>query len=194
MTIQPLTPDRWPDLERLFGARGACGGCWCMYWRLARPEFEKGKGDGNRRALKKIVDSGDPPGLLGYDGGQPIAWVALAPREQFSALARSRILKPVDARPVWSIVCLFVARPWRRKGVTARMIAAARDWARRQGADIVEGYPVEPQQGVMPDVFAFTGLASAFRKAGFVEVARRSPTRPVMRWAAAQGPGCAATQ
>jgi GNAT superfamily N-acetyltransferase len=178
----PLTIERWPDLEALFGQRGACGGCWCMLWRLTRSEFERRKGAGNRRDFKTIVESGAAPGLLGYAGAQPVAWCAVAPRERYPALERSRILKPVDEQPVWSVTCLFVARPFRRRGLTVRMLQAAADHAGQRGGRIVEGYPVEPKTGDMPAAFAWTGIASAFRQAGFVEVLRRSPTRPIMRY------------
>jgi GNAT superfamily N-acetyltransferase len=182
LTIQPLTAERWPDLEALFGPRGACGSCWCMWWRLKRSEFEQQKGEANRRTFQAIVDSGTIPGLLGYQGGQPVAWVAVAPRESYPVLERSRNLKRVDDAPVWSVTCLFVARPFRWRGFTVLMLKAAIGHARRNGARIVEGYPIEPQAGEVPAVFAWTGLASAFRQAGFHEVLRRAPTRPIMRY------------
>jgi GNAT superfamily N-acetyltransferase len=90
-------------------------------------------------------------------------------------------LKRIDDQPVWSIVCLFIARPYRRKGVSVELVKAAADYVRKRGGKIVEGYPVEPRKDEMPDAFAWTGLASAFQKAGFVERARRSETRPIMR-------------
>jgi GNAT superfamily N-acetyltransferase len=179
--FHPVTPDRWTDLEALFGPRGACGGCWCMYWRQTRSEYEQMKGDANRQALKGMVESGEEPGLLAYHGRKPVGWVCVAPRPAFSALERSRILKPVDERPVWSVVCFFVARPYRRRGVTVELLEAAVEYARRHGAQVVEGYPVEPRGGKAPDVFVYTGLASAFLKAGFKEVIRRTETRPIMR-------------
>jgi GNAT superfamily N-acetyltransferase len=181
LDIQPATPARWPDLEALFGARGACGGCWCMVWRLPRREFEQGKGDENRAALARLVASGAQPGLLAYLGGQPIGWCAVGPRAWYPALERSRLLKPVDDTPVWSVSCLFVARPYRRRGVTTQLLRAAVAHAAQHGARMVEGYPVEPRSAEMPPVFAWTGVASAFAAAGFVEVARRSETRPIMR-------------
>jgi GNAT superfamily N-acetyltransferase len=179
--IRPLTPARWADLERLFGTRGACGGCWCMTPRLSRVEYERGKGEGNRRALRALVDAGRVPGLLAYVDGEPAGWIAVEPRAAFAALGRSRILKPVDDRPVWSIVCFFVAREHRGRGLSVQLIEGAVDHARRHGARCVEAYPVEPRENPMPAVFAYTGLAAAFRRAGFVEVARRSPTRPIVR-------------
>lgn len=182
LTFEPLTRERWPDLVRLFGERGACGGCWCMWWRLSRAEFMKQKGDGNKAAFKQIVTSGAVPGILAYAQGQPVGWCAVAPREVYSFWERSRVLGRVDDQPVWSITCLFVARPFRRAGVSVALLKAAVAHAEEQGATIVEGYPVEPRKDKMPDAFAWTGLASAFRHAGFREVARRSTTRPIMRF------------
>jgi GNAT superfamily N-acetyltransferase len=152
-----------------------------MWWRLKRSEFEQQKGEKNKAAFKRVVDSGDAPGILAYANGSPIGWCAIAPRETYSALERSRVLKPLDDKPVWSIVCLFIAKPYRRKGVSIELLKAAADFVRKRGGKIVEGYPVEPRTGAMPDAFAWTGLASAFRQTGFTERARRSPTRPIMR-------------
>jgi len=182
LDVHPLTPERWADLEALFGERGACGGCWCMWWRLKRSDFERQKGEGNKRAFKRIVSNGETPGILAYADGQPVGWCAVAPREAYPVLARSRTLKPVDEEPVWSVVCFFVAKPFRRKGVTMRLLRAAIEFVREQGGKIVEGYPVEPRKGQMPEAFAWTGLVSAFRQVGFVEVLRRSETRPIMRY------------
>jgi GNAT superfamily N-acetyltransferase len=151
-----------------------------MTWRLSRSAFEQQKGEANRRAFKKIVFGSDPPGIIAYFGEEPIGWCSVAPRAQFPVLQRSRVLKPVDERPVWSVTCLFVARPFRRQGVSVQLLRAALRYARSRGAAVVEGYPVAPRTR-LPDAFVWTGLPSAFLEAGFVEVARRSPTRPIMR-------------
>jgi len=180
--FHPLTSDLWSDLEALFGKRGACGGCWCMWWRLRRSEYEKQKGEGNRKAMRAIVDSGEAPGILAYAQGMPVAWCSVAPRDSFSVLSRSRILKPVDEKPVWSIVCLFVDKRFRNRGLSVQLLKGAVEYVRKQGGKVVEGYPVEPKKDRMPEVFAATGLASAFRQAGFAECARRSETRPIMRF------------
>lgn len=168
------------DFVKLFGARGACAGCWCMWWRLPRAQWREQRGDGNKRAIRAIAKAGPPPGLLAYLEGQPAGWCALAPREDYPGLARSRILKPVDRRLVWSITCFFVARSFRRCGLTVRLLRAAGRFARQNGAHVLEGYPTDKRR-LQPSVFVFTGLASAFRKAGFIEVARRSATRPILR-------------
>jgi GNAT superfamily N-acetyltransferase len=182
LEFHPLVVERWTDFEKLFGNRGACGGCWCMWWRLKRSEFERQKGEGNRKAMKKIVDSGEVPGLLAYASGQAVAWCAVAPRETYPLLERSRTLKRVDDKPVWSIVCFFVAKPFRGKGITLKLLRAAIEYVGKQGGRIVEGYPVEPKGGRMPEAFAYTGLVSTFRRVGFVEVARGSERRPIMRY------------
>jgi GNAT superfamily N-acetyltransferase len=187
LRIAPLTPARWPDLERLFGPRGACAGCWCMFPRLPRKQYQAQQGDGNRRAFRRLVASGITPGVLGYLDGQPVAWCAIEPRERLPLLARSRILQPVDDEPVWSIVCLFVSRKHRRRGLSVAMIDGAAEWARGRGARIVESYPVEPRSDTMPPAFAWWGTAAAFASAGFHEIARRSETRPIMRRALARG-------
>ena len=179
--VRPLTAKNWPDLEKLFGPRGACAGCWCMTYRLSHSTWKKQQGEKNRRAFQRIVASGVPTGVLAYLGKEPVGWCAVAPREDFPALDRSRVLARVDDAPVWSIVCFFVARGMRHRGMTSDLIEAAVRYARRNGARIVEAYPVEPGAGGTADAFAFTGLASAFRRAGFVEAARRSPRRAVYR-------------
>ncbi len=179
--FHPVTAARWKDMESLFGDRGACGGCWCMYWRIPRAEYERKKGAANRRAMKTIVHSKSSPGILAYDANTPVGWCSFAPRESYSVLNRSRILSPVDNNRVWSIVCFFVAKKYRRQGLTIKLLENAAKYAKENGAQILEGYPVEPPTGTFPEVFAFTGLASAFKKAGFREVARRSKTRPIMR-------------
>jgi GNAT superfamily N-acetyltransferase len=179
-SFQPLTPERWPDVEGLFGPRGACAGCWCMWWRLSRAEWNRGKGDGNRTTFRKLVRSGDEPGVLAFADREPVGWCAIAPREEYPLFNRSRILKPIDDKPVWSVTCFFIARGFRHQGISTKLLKAAVDFARSHGAKIVEGYPHETKKPTA-DVFVYTGLASAFRRAGFKEVARRSKTRPIMR-------------
>jgi GNAT superfamily N-acetyltransferase len=182
LRFHPLTSERWQDFERLFGRRGACGGCWCMPWRLSRSEFERSKGDGTRARMRALVRSGAEPGILGYMGDEAVAWCAVAPREQYPVLSRSRILRPLDAERVWSIACFYIDKRFRRRGLSVAMLNAAKTFVADKGGKIIEGYPVEPRTRSMPDVFAHTGVAAAFRKAGFREATRRSPRRPIMRF------------
>lgn len=185
LVTHPATAERWPDVESLFGDRGACGGCWCMVWRLTRSEFDTGKGAANRNRLRDLVLADRRPGVVGYLEGNPVAWCAVAPRAEYGFLGRSRVLAPVDDLDVWSVSCLFVDRRFRRRGLSVRMLRAARDFATANGAEIVEGYPIEPASGRLADAFAWTGLLSAYVAAEFREVARRSPTRPIVRYSAA---------
>ena len=180
LTIRPLTAERWPDLETLFGPRGATGGCWCMWWRQTRSRYRENSGERNRRALKEIVSAGTVPGLLAYAGDVPVGWVAVQPRSEYFALSRSRTLAPVDATPVWSITCFFVAKAWRGKGVMRKLLDAAVAHARASGASVVEGYPVDSERQ-LPAAFVYTGVPAVFEAGGFGEIARRSRTRPIYR-------------
>ena len=153
-----------------------------MWWRLTRSLFEQQKGDGNRRAMRRIVRDGEVPGILAYVGSEPVGWCSVAPREVFSALERSRVLKRIDETPVWSIVCFFIDKNHRDQGMSVRLLRAAIEYVQKHGGKVLEGYPIEPKKGRVPPAFVWTGLSSAFRKVGFVEVARRSETRPIMRF------------
>ncbi len=153
-----------------------------MWWRIPRAQFREERGEGNRRALQRYVGGGHVPGLLAYDGPRPVGWVAVEPRESYVRLAASRDLAPVDAAPVWSITCFFVARSHRRRGVTRLLVKAAVAHARAGGATLLEAYPREPgETSAAPSLY--TGVASTFRALGFEEVARRAPARPILRLA-----------
>lgn len=180
-TVKPLTPARWKDFEGLFGPRGACAGCWCQWVRLPSKEFKAVRGAKAKAMMKKLVMKGEPTGLLAYQGKKAVGWAALAPREKYARLSTSRVLKPVDDKPVWSSPCFFTAKEARGRGITPLLLKAAAAHAKKQGADILEGYPVDTKGKKVPDAFVWWGLHGAFKKAGFKEVARRSKVRPVMR-------------
>jgi GNAT superfamily N-acetyltransferase len=180
LAFKPVTPARWDDFVTVFGQNGACSGCWCMYWRKPRGEWNKGTKELNRTDIKAVVDNGHIPGLLAYVDGIPAGWVSVAPRGEFPTLDRSRVLFQVDDKPVWSIVCFFVHRKFRRAGLMRPLIDAAVDYARSQGAAIVEAYPMDPGRKVgSTDIYM--GVITTFLEAGFIEVARRSKTHPVLR-------------
>jgi len=148
----PVTAERWPDLEALFD-RPIVRTCFCMYYR--KTGEATGVGALNRQAMQELVDGGTVPGLIGYEEGIPVAWVSLGPREDYPKLRRSPIMKPVDERPVWSIVCFFVDRDTRGRGLAAKMLDAAVAYARSQGARLVEAYPVDAGSDVDPDSLFF---------------------------------------
>jgi GNAT superfamily N-acetyltransferase len=172
----PVTRERWPDLVELFD-RPIVRTCFCMFYRKGG---DTGAGRENQRAMRALVDAGTVPGLIGYEDGKPVAWVSLGPREDYARLQRSPIMKPVDERPVWSIVCFFVAREARGRGVAQRMLQAATEYARSRGARLLEAYPVD-RDGRSDPAAMFFGAKSMYDRAGFREVARRKPTRPVVR-------------
>jgi GNAT superfamily N-acetyltransferase len=174
----PVTKERWSDLVEMFD-RPVVRTCFCMYYRKTG-ESGTGAGAKNRAAMQRLVDGGTVPGLIGYEDGVPVAWVSLGPREDYAKLQRSPIMKPVDERPVWSIVCFFVDEDARGRGLSARMLRAAVDHARANGARLLEAYPVDRDERSHPDSMFF-GAKTMYDRAGFREVARRKPTRPVVR-------------
>jgi GNAT superfamily N-acetyltransferase len=182
LTWRPLTAANWSDFVALFGPNGACGGCWCMWWRMTRREFEARHGEKNRRAMKRIVDSGEVPGIIGYEGCEPVGWCSVAPRDRFPSLDRSRVLRRIDDEPVWSIVCLFVARPHRGTGVARFMVRSAVEYAEAAGARVVEAYPVNPRGRARSSTSGYMGVPSIYAPVGFVECARPSEARIIMRY------------
>ncbi len=181
LEFNPVTPDNWADLERLFSEPGVHKGCWCMYWRVKRKEFEQNYGDDNKNCLKEIVESGQVPGIIAYYKDNPVGWCSVAPREDFPVVLRSRTLKPLDEQPAWSITCFFVTRPYRGCGLTHLLIRAAVRYAKEHGARIVEAYPVDVRaKSIQWD--RYSGLTTTFEKEGFVEVLRRSERKPIMRY------------
>ena len=181
-TYQPLTVINWADFTTLFEEHGPQNGCWCMYWRTNRAECQRNFGEGNKLAFKAIVDSGKVPGILAYHYGRAIAWCSIAPREDYPVLGRSPTLKPVDERPVWSIICFFISKSYRRQGMTEIMINAAIDYAQRNGAEIVEAYPLRTEACKEFPFERYMGVLPTFERLGFVEVLSRSQRRPILRY------------
>jgi len=186
LTVRPLTPERWADWEAVFAARGCsvARGCACMYYRRSGspPPAPKGvtRAEANRRAFKALVDAGHFTGLIGYRGREPVGWVSVAPREQYGKLQRSPVMKPVDDAPVWSIVCFVVPAVHRGQGVARALLDGAVAYGKRHGWTLLEAYPVD-QPGRRSDDAMWFGAKSMFDAAGFDEVARRKPGRPVVR-------------
>ena len=181
LKVRPLTAQRWHDFETLFGPRGACAGCWCIFWKLSAQDFDAGRYARNKAAQKSIVAAGEVPGLLAYLGHQAVGWIAVQPRASYPRLGRSRLLKPADGRAEWSITCFFVRRDVRGRGVSGALVKAAVAHVAKLGGKIVEAYPVDALKGRLPAVSAYTGLAASFRKLGLQEVARNAPGRPILR-------------
>lgn len=173
LKFEPLTKKNWNKFVRLFGEKGACGNCWCMYYRLKKSDFQEGKVDeGNKNAMKELVWAGKPTGLLGFYEDQPIAWCAFAPRKDFLKLANSRVHKPIDDKLVWSIPCTFIDKKFRKQRVSVELLKGVVNYAKEKGIKILEAYPTIPTQEKLPDAFAWIGLYTSFERAGFEIVDR----------------------
>lgn len=183
LKFEPLTKDNWNKFVELFGTKGACGSCWCMSFRLNKPDFDEGKvHEGNKNAMKNLVWNNQPTGLLGFFEDIPIAWCAFAPREDFLKLGKSRVHKRIDDKTVWSVPCTFIAKEYRLQGVSVALLKALIKYAKKTGIKIIEAYPTIPTQEKLPDAFAWIGLYKSFERAGFEIVDRTSKNRPMVRY------------
>ena len=183
LTFEPLTKANWGKFVQLFGERGACGNCWCMWYRIRKQDFQEGKeNDGNKLAIKELVWAGKPTGILGFYEDLPIAWCAFAPREDFLKLEKSRVHKRIDDQPVWSIPCFFIDKNFRRLGVSVELLKGVIRYAQMKNIKILEAYPTIPTTEKLPDSFAWIGLYKSFEKAGFEIVDRTSKNRPMVRY------------
>jgi GNAT superfamily N-acetyltransferase len=188
LVVLPLTAERWTDLESIFNAKGCsiARGCWCMYYRRSGKSTDARPGESqterNHRALKALATLDPPAGLIGYEGKTPVGWVSLGPREDYSKLERSPVMKPVDGQAVWSIVCFVVPSEHRKQGVARALLAGAIEYARKRGVLLLEAYPIDKAEPTAGDS-AWFGSKAMYDAAGFKEVARRKPARPVVRLA-----------
>jgi GNAT superfamily N-acetyltransferase len=184
--LEPLTPSRWQDFEAVFRAPGCsvARGCWCMYYRRSGDRGPTPAGlsraEANRREMKTLVDGGEVTGLLGYRDGEPVGWVSLGPRERYAKLERSPVMRAVDDKAVWSVICFVVPSPHRHQGVARALLKGAIAYARRKGVRLLEAYPVD-RRGAARDDSLWFGTRRMFEHEGFEVVARRKPGRPVMR-------------
>jgi GNAT superfamily N-acetyltransferase len=182
LTFSPVTRELWDDFDRLFSQPGVQNGCWCMYWRIKRAELQQQYGQGNRKAMKRIICSGRIPGILAFHKGIPVGWCAIAPREDFPVLDRSPVLKRIDDEPVWSITCFFVTKKYRHLNLTRSLVQAAIRYAQEQGAQIIEAYPIRPEYTKDPRPELYRGVVSTFAETGFDIAAQRTRARPIMRY------------
>jgi GNAT superfamily N-acetyltransferase len=177
LDVRPLTPRHWPAFAELLDAGGPAGRCWCMAPRIGA-DYRRCQPEQNKTEFRRIVEQGPPPGLLAFEGETAVGWVQVTPRSDVAAVERAWRLRRVDDVPVWLISCFYIRKGVRRRGVMAAMIDAAVEWARSSGAPAIEACPLDGS--VSPSATSI-GYASTYAAAGFVEIARRSPERPIMR-------------
>ena len=171
LTFHPVTKNRWTDFESLFECRGGPHYCWCMLWRVNENKKSLPGKVGKKASMKRRVDENIPIGLLAYHDDHPIAWCSVAPKDTYRKLGGDT---PTDT--VWSIVCFFVKREFRKRGVTSQLLAAAVDFATVSGAQRIEAYPVKTDS----PTYRFLGLVPMFAKAGFKRVTMAGSRRHVM--------------
>jgi len=183
LTFEPLNESNWFKFVQLFGEKGACGNCWCMYYRLNKTDFLEGKHEGgNKEAMHQLVLGNQPTGILGFYEEQPVAWCAFAPREHYLKLEKSRVHKRIDSNPVWSIPCFFIDKSFRNIGVSVELLKGVINYAKEQNIKIIEAYPAIPTVDRLPDSFVWTGLYKSFERAGFEIVDHTSKNRPMVRY------------
>jgi ribosomal protein S18 acetylase RimI-like enzyme len=186
LTIVPLTAARLDDLASLFDQGGDPKWCWCAYYRVRGRTWSNSTPADNRALLGELADRALAPGLVAFSDAGVVGWVSLGPREDYERLAYSKVLGPIDDRPVWSIVCFVVGRQSRGQGIAGALLDAAIDHARASGATTLEAYPTDTDGDRVPSANLFKGTLSMFLRAGFTVVARRqanvtSAPRPIVR-------------
>jgi GNAT superfamily N-acetyltransferase len=176
-----LRPDDWPTIARLFGDNGACGGCWCMWWRVPRGGklWEEVKGRRNRDSLRRGIRTGKVHAVIAFSDDEPVGWCSFGPRPTFPRLERVRALRRKVSEDTWSIVCFFIPAGWRGRGVATELLRTATAEAFALGAREIEGYPVVPKSGTVPAAFAWTGVPALFRSSGYRKLRRPAASRPI---------------
>lgn len=182
MKFKSLNKETWSDLQTLFGEKGACGGCWCMYWRLSYKEYENRKGQKNKETLNDIINQGLPIGVLAFEDDIPIGWCSVSPKNTLIRLKSSRLFKNLnETKTTWSITCLFIHKDYRNKGLSSEIISAATEYAFENGASVIEAYPIIPKNSAMAPAFAWVGFVNSFKRADFKKIIQVSESRLVMR-------------
>ncbi len=174
----------WPDVERLFGLKGACAGCWCMWWRIENSKkWNETKGTRAKEGLRNLVQSGKAHGVLAFVGNEAVGWCAFGPRWDFPRLETVRAYRRDDVDDVWSVVCFFVHRRWRGRGLSRGLLNAAVDAMRKRGVKTVEAYPATTTKDgrrANPSM-TYTGPLKIFEELGFRTVQATDPLKPLVR-------------
>lgn len=188
ISVIPATSERWNDLRKLFGPTGAYWNCWCMYWRYSSKDFNNASKDQKIIELQNIIN--DPeyvPGLLAYMEDEPVGWIGFSPRSSFIRLQKSRVIKPIDDLPVWSLMCFFIHKKYRNQGVATRLIEGSIEYAKSINAPAVECYPVNSKGDRLSLESSYIGTVEMFERAGFKIVGKtksktENKSRVIMRY------------
>jgi GNAT superfamily N-acetyltransferase len=181
LKFEPLSTSNWKEFETLMGEKGGCGNCWCMYFRLPYKTFQENKPEGNKKIMKQLVNKNLPQGLIASMNKEPVGWIALAPREDYTKIENSRVFKRIDEKPVWSITCFFIRKDLRHRGLSQQLIKGAVEFAKKKKIRILEAYPAIPYNEKVPHPFLWVGVLSSFLKNGFKIVRQNSKSRAMVR-------------
>lgn len=187
IVCRELEPGLWPHLETLFGKNGACGGCWCQWWRIAGVEHWKDvEGEVAHVRLCRQVQEGHAHGVLAYDGDRAVGWCSFEPRSSLPRLERSPSFKGTPTEGVWFVGCFFVERAWRHRGVADLLLTESLKLMEREGAQVVEACPKDTRGRAQPDAFVYTGTRAMFERHGFLAVeVPKSGIAVMCKWLAA---------
>jgi GNAT superfamily N-acetyltransferase len=171
--IKTISVDKtnWKDLEALFQSKGILNNCWCMAWRMTKDELRNNNAISRKKFIKKRVWSNIPIGLLAYSDNEVIAWCSIAPRESYQRFDGDESLENV-----WSLACFYIKKEFRDKGLVNLLIDRAKEYAKKNGAEYIEAYPVNPDS----PSYRFMGFVNTFEKAGFGFVKMAGTRRNVM--------------
>lgn len=185
LVVSVVGPDDWPALSELLEQKGPVENCWCTYFRMTAKERASCGPAERKDRLRDLVESGERVGVLASVDGAPAGWIGVGPRQGFPRLRGSRVAKPVegdDPERIWSVVCLYVAREHRRRGLVEALIDRAVQWARDEKADVIEAYPEDDRDpAVEIDRSSFHGRVSTFESRGFTVVEPRLQRRALVR-------------
>ena len=185
ISVRELQSEDWPVIEELFGPRGACGGCWCMSWRVPHggKMWHEAAGEPNRKSFRKLVTGGKAHGVLAFDGKTPVGWCAFGLRTEFPRTETVKAYRREDIEGVWSINCFYIHKEYRSSGVSGLLLDGAVKAIRKLKGKIIEGYPTPLTKDgkQLPAAFAYTGPEVIFKRAGFKQVQRLSASRPLYR-------------
>jgi GNAT superfamily N-acetyltransferase len=185
MKIREVTPNDWPYIEALFGERGACGGCWCMSWRVPHggKMWREAVGETNRKAFRKLVKAGEAHGILAFESNKPVGWCAFGKRSEFPRTETVKAYQRGDTADIWSINCFYIDKDYRKSGLSEQLLSAAVKGIKKHKGQIIEAYPtpLTKDGNQLPAAFAWTGPEVIFQRAGFIEIQRLSASRPLYR-------------
>lgn len=185
LVAKVVGPGDWPTVDQFFGPKGLVEHCWCTYFRMTSKDYSGCRSAARRTMLADLIETGERVGVLGSVDDVPVGWIGVGPRLGFPRLGTSRaakLLKGDDPARIWSIVCVYLAREQRHRGLLRMLINKAVEWARDERADLIEAYPEDdrdPESGFDPA--SFHGRVSTFEACGFTVVEPRLQRRALVR-------------